>query len=367
MTMMGVHGQGSITKRKTGPPYQVALTIAGRRVYRYAHTEREAEERRKELIRLRDLDLDPSRQTVADFLRSWIAGLRDARNQRVRPRTLEHYTLIVERHIIPGLGHHRLPRLREHHVQHWLDQDAGAPRTVHHHRAVLRRALNVAVRRRYIDRNPALAVDLPDASWNGAKPLNLDEAKRLLEATKGDRLHALWRLALDTGLRQSEILGLGWDDVDLDAGVVAVTSQLQRIGGAWVRTPTKADRALGVLALDAATVDALRDHQRRMAAERTPEWAYFGLVFPTRRGQPHVNNVILREWRAACDKAGIPRRRFHDLRHSTDTILEELGIAENVRMARLGHVTTRMARRYTKASGRRDREAAEALGRALAG
>lgn len=373
MPEMGQHGRGTITRRKDGK-LQVALMIAGRRVYRYVspmpdarEQTRLAEGQRAELIRIRDLDLDPSRQTVADFLRSWISGLRDAHNQRVRPRTLEHYELIVERHIVPALGHHRLDRLREHHVQAWLDADPGAPRTVHHHRAVLRRAFNVAIRRRLLATNPAVGVELPDATWSGAKPLSLAEARALLAATAGDRLHALWRLALDTGLRQSELLGLGWDDLDLDAGTITVASQLQRIAGAWVRTPTKADRALGVLALHEDTISALREHQRRMAAERTPEWAYFGLIFPTPRGQPYVNHVVLREWRAACAKAGIASRRFHDLRHSTDTLLEEIGVAENVRMARLGHVTTRMARRYTKASGTRDRAASDALGKALAG
>lgn len=368
MPGMGRHGQGTITKRKTGPPFQVAITLPdGRRLYRYAHTRPDALRELHDLQRLRDLDLDPTRQTLADFLRSWIAGLRDAKNKRVRPRTLEHYTLIVERHIIPALGHHRLSKLRESHVQHWLDQDEASPRTVHHHRAVLRRALNVALRNRYIERNPGVAVDLPDASWDGARPLSLGEARALLAGTKGDRLYALWWLALDTGLRESELLGLGWDDVDLDAGTLTVTSQLQRIAGAWVRTAPKADRALGVLALDPATVDILREHQRRMASERTPEWVYYGLIFPTRRGQPYTNHVLLREWRKACDKSGIERRRFHDLRHSANGIMEDLGIDEPTRMARFGWSTPRMARRYGGASEARDRQAANTLGKALAG
>lgn len=366
MPRMGKHGAGSITRRKTGPPFQIALTWpGGRRVFRYAHTEEQAEAERVELVRLRDLDLDPSRQTVADFLRSWIAGLRDARIQRVRPRTLEHYQLIIERHLIPALGRHSLSDLREHHVQTFIDHSRAAGRTVCHHRAVLRRALNVALKRRLVTFNVAVGVELPDAEWRGQKPLNLQEAQALFEVTVDDRLHALWRLALDTGLRQSELLGLGWDDLDLERGTVRVTSQLQRIAGAWVRTPTKADRALQTLAITEDTVTALREHQRRMAAERKPDWVYYGLVFPSIKGQPLVNRVVLNAWHAACDKAGIERRRFHDIRHSANALQRELGTAEDVRMGRYGWSTTGMARRYGKASETQDRLAADRLGEAL--
>lgn len=367
MTTMGRHGAGSIVRRKHGPPYHATLIVGGRRVYRYASTPEEAALELAELHRLRKLDLDPTRQTVADFLRSWITGLRDARHQRVRPRTLEHYALIVEQHIVPALGGHRLPGLREHHVQAWLDADPASPRTVHHHRAVLRRALNVAVRRRLIGVNPAVGVELPDAAYAGALPLTIEEARAVLTATATDRLGPLWRLALDSGLRQSELLGLGWADLDFDEGTVSVTSQLQRIGGAWVRTPTKAARSLSTISLATDTVAALREHQRKMAAERTPEWVYFGLVFPTPKGQPYASHVILREWHAACDRAAIAQRRFHDLRGSAATLMQALGIPEDVRMARLGHNTTTMARRYAKGSAAVDRQAAEALAKALAG
>jgi integrase len=362
---MGAHGQGGVTLHKSGL-WQVRLTMAdGRRVTRYARDKRSAERLRRELVEMRASDIDPSRLTLAAFLRSWIGALRDARNQRVRPRTLDHYAMIVERHIVPALGHHRLDRLREHHVQAWLDADPGSPRTVHHHRAVLRRALNVAIRQRLLLTNPAIGVELPDATWHGAKPLTLPEAKRLLAATADDRLGALWRLALDTGLRQGELLGLGWDDVDLDAGTVTVTGQLQRRAGSWLRTETKADRALRTLAIAAPTAAALEKHRLRMAAERTPMWRYYGLVFTTEQGEPLQNHRVLDEFHAACDAAGIERRRFHDLRHASATLYRALGVAEDTRMARMGHSTTAMARRYGHAGPEQDRLAAERLGEAL--
>lgn len=368
MAGMGTHGQGSIVGPDAQGRYRIAVTMAdGRRVWRRARTAKAAERIRKDLVAARELDLDPSRLTLAEWLRSWLASLRDAKHQRVRPRTLDHYTLIVERHIIPALGKHRVGALSERHVQRWLDGDGGAPRTVHHHRAVLRRALNVAVRQRFVARNVALAVELPDASGFTGSPLSLGEARALLAGTAGDRLHALWMLGLDSGARQGELLGLGWDDLDLDSGTVRIHAQLLRRGGAWLRVPTKAARDAEVVSLMPETVAALAAHRVRQAAERQPGWRYWGHVFLAPDGDPYHGADVLRAFKAACRAAGIAERRFHDLRASCATILRELGVPEDVRMSRLGHATERMSRHYAQARPGFDREAVAAMSKALAG
>lgn len=367
MLTMGKHGAGGTAQRKDGR-YHASLTMPdGRRLFRYGHTAEEAERLLAELVEARAFDLDPSAQTLAAYLRSWIAGLRDAKRARVRPRTLEHYAMIVERHIIPGLGRIRLDRLTERRVQAWLDADGSAPRTIHHHRAVLRRALNIAVRQRLLVRNPAVAVELPDAAWEGSQPLTLREARKLLETSAGHRLAPLWRLALDTGARQGELLGLAWDDVDLDQGTVVIASQLQRIAGTWVRSAPKTGRVLGRISLAPATVRELRLHQLRQAAERLPTWRYHGLVFVTGNGEPYHGSEIVKAFHLACDRAGIHRRRFHDLRGSTATLMAEAGVPEDARMARLGHTTRKMARHYGQAGETQDRLAAEKLEEALGG
>lgn len=383
MGRMGRHGAGSIVRRRDGR-LQVSLTWPdGRRVYRQiaalpetadpkarrkeerAQFER-AEAALRELVAAREADLEPSTQTLAAYLRSWLRGLRDARNARIRPRTLEFYSMIVESHIIPALGGHRLGRLSERHVQAWLDADPGSPRSVHHHRAVLRRALNVAVRQRVISRNPALGVELPDLDDFAGDPLTIEEARRLLETTAGRHFGALWRLAVFTGWRSAELAGLGWDDVDLDAGTVTLRHQLARAEGAWILVDqTKGGRRLHTIAIDPGTVAALRAHQRRMAELRRPEWRYWGLVFLTPAGSPIGRSELLRAFHTDLDAAGIARRRVHDLRHSSATILEDLGVAEDVRMARLGHATKDMARHYAKASADQDRLAVTKLAEAL--
>ena len=371
MEMVGEHGRGGITARSDGR-LQVAITLLdGRRVFRYIPKDRDpkrqlrrAEAELARLVEAREADLEPTTQTLAAFLRSWISGLHSGR-RKPRPRTIEHYTYVVERKVIPALGHVRLDRLSERHVQRWLDEDPDSPRSVHHHRAVLRRALNVARRQRLIDRNPAIDVELPEIPAFEASPLTASEARALLAV--GDRLSPLWRLAIDSGLRESELLGLAWDDVDLDAGSVTVRHQLVRSEGRWQFAPTKAGRSSETVHLGPSTVKALREHRSRMTAERAPSWRYHGLVFVSPKGEPIGRSGVLRLFHAACDAAGIERRRFHDLRGSSATFLQDEGIPEPVRMARLGHATTKMARHYAKVRDELDREAAMALERVIGG
>lgn len=368
-----MYGDGSIVRTADGR-LRVTVSIGGQRVVRMVarrlppkEQRKRAEAIRRELVAQREAGLEPSSQTLAVYLRSWLGSHREAKRARLRPRTLAGYEAIAEQSIIPALGDIRLDRLRESDVQRWVDRHHGSPQTVANHRAVLRRALNVALRERLVGRNAALAVELPDSDWAGGSPLSLEEARALLGLAGDERwaTDPLWRLALDTGLRQGELLGLGWDDVDLERGVVTVTSQLQRLNGQWVRTPTKAARSLSQLALAPATVEALAAHKLRQASERQPDWRFWGLVFITAKGEPYHAWTVLRAFHAACDAAGIPRRRFHDLRASSATLMRDLGIPEDARMARLGHSTTKMARHYGKASAAQDRAAADALGEAL--
>jgi integrase len=372
-------GQGTIVPGKPTPTgqkrWRVAVTMPdGKRVWRTARSPREAERLRAGLVEARELDLDPTRQTLAGFLRSWIAGLDNARIQRVRPRTLEGYRMIVERHIIPTLGHLRLSQVTVPRVQAWIDADPMSARTTSHHRAVLRRALNVAVRQRLLAYNPAALVELPDVERDKSDPLTIVEVQALLEATRGDRLHPLWRLALTTGLRLGELLGLAWDDVDLPGRTITVRAQLQRLPAArggdangWARTPPKAARTLERIAIGERTAEVLEAHRVRQAGERTPAWRYFGLVFVTERGDPYHPSVVLKAFRLACEAAGIRRRRIHDLRHTSNRILKDEGMTEAEAMARLGHSTTTMSRRYGGPSEERDRAVAAVLDTAVGG
>lgn len=378
-------GQGTISPIADSPGgqkrWRVAVTMAdGRRVWRTAHSPREAERVRGQLVEMRELDLDPTRQTLGDYLRSWIVRERTAKVPRIRPTTLDTYAAIVEQHIIPKLGALKLSAVTGRRVQAWIDADDASPQSVIHHHAVLRRALNVAVRQRLLPYNPAHAVELPAVHTDKAKPLTVEEARALIDATTADWLGPLWRLAIVTGLRRGELLSLSWDDVTPgaievrgqltrrvdDAERAAATAEDRKPVGAWTTTPTKAARKVTRIAIDPTTAAVLEAHRVKVAAARTADWGYHGLVFPTPQGRPWHGKDLLDAFHAACAKAKIPERRLHDLRGTNATILRALGVAEDTRMARLGHSTVAMARHYAKASEDQDRAAADALGRALA-
>jgi integrase len=413
---VGIHGHGTKvrveTRRKDGSirrRVRVAVTMAdGRRVWRTLPNDREADRELARLTLARELDLDPTRQTLADYLRSWIGSQRDAKRRRIRERTLIGYERIVERVILPELGRIPLSRLSRRKVQAWIDGLDGSAQTVRNAHAVLRKALAGAAGD-LIPLNPALGVELPERREFRGNPLTADEARRLLEATQDTRLGVLWRLAIVTGLREGELLGLPRDAMEMEerdgeartrlkravpadrldgageasAGMaqprvagrdgsarshgtaLIVKHQLQRINGEWVLGPTKAGRSVERIELDQKTVEMVRAHLARMAEERDPSWRYFGLMFLTESGQPYHNKALLRAFGEACDAAGIARRRFHDLRGTSATILRDLGVAEDTRRARLGHSTTEMARHYAKASVRQDREAVELLAEAI--
>lgn len=369
---MGAHGQGFISRRADGR-LAVRLTREGREYVRYVPSrlvQRDPRGARKlaerylaELVEWAEADEFPTRQPLAAYLRSWLDELDAAPRRRPRPKTMAGYRMIVEQHVIPALGHLRLDALRERHVQRWIDAMEGEPRTIRNRWAVLRRALNVAVRRRIIDVNPAIGIDLPAAADYQGAPLTEAEVRRLLRVTEGDRLHVLWRLAVVTGARLGELLGLAWDDIDGQR--VRIVHKLARVDGRWVLQPPKTAGSVRSVSIDAATAALLEEHRLRLAAERTPDSAYFGLVFRTETGQPYHQSTVLNAFHAACERAGLERHRFHDLRVTSATLMRERGVPEDVRMSRLGHVTTSMARHYAVDREGYDKRAVEQLEEAL--
>ena len=222
-----------------------------------------------------------------------------------------------------------------------------SPRTVQYLRAVLRQALNQALKWDQVSRNVAELATPPRSVHRDARYLNARQAIALLEAARGDRLEALYALALTTGLRQSEVLGIRWADVDLEGNTLTLRQQLQRIGGRYELNEPKTVRSRRVLPLLPLAVDALRAHRARQVEERLaagPAWkGELDLVFTTSRGAPLNARVAVSRFKALLKKVGLPEDvRFHDLRHSCASLLAHLGIHPNVVMAILGHSTSRL-------------------------
>lgn len=292
----------------------------------------------------RDLDaglpIDVGRQTVGQFLDRWLA---DVVTPTVRPKTRHSYAQIVRLHLKPALGHHQLAKLAPQHVQAMMNAKGAAglsPRTVQYLRAVLRQALGQALKWGLVGRNVATLVDPPRSVRHEIAFLSPAQARTLLDTVKGDRLEALYSVALSLGLRQGEALGLRWADVDLDAGRLTVRFALQRVDGALQLVEPKTSRSRRTVSIPASVVAALRAHGDRQTFERAfagDRWVEGGLVFTTPKGTPLDARNVVRHFKATLTRAGLPDMRWHDLRHTCASLLLAQGVGPRTIMEILGH------------------------------
>ncbi len=385
-------GEGSIVQRADGR-WMGRVNLGwqnGKRRYKtiYAKTRRLAAESMTRALRAAQdgtLRTD-ERQTVAQFLTSW---LQDVARARVRSRTFDTYEAAVHRHIVPHLGQQSLAKLTPQHAQTWLaDLEAqGVPVGRRRYaRAVLRAALNTAMRWGLVRQNVATLVDAPRVDTREIRPMTPEEAKRLLAAAEGHVLQGFVAVALGCGLRLGEALGLKWGDIDLDAGTLRVCRALQRCGGdAGKRRPLLAERrrllralkaaAPGTfqadrdrltavraelcelktsvqlvepksvrsrrsIALPAITIAALRSHRKRQLETRLAvgaAWQEQGFVFTTPIGTPADPHNLHKLFKTLLAGAELPPMRIHDLRHSCASLLLAQGVDPRTIMETLGH------------------------------
>jgi integrase len=278
--------------------------------------------------------------TVGEFLDQWLV---EVAKPRVRAWTYAGYEVHIRLHLKPSIGRIALERLTPQHVQALLNQklrDGLKPKTVRYLRGTLRTALNEAVRWGLIPRNAAALVDGPRVERYPIRPFTPDEARQLLQAIRGDRLEALYSVALTMGLRQGEALGLSWDDVDLEMGYIRITKQLQRIHGSPQLVEPKTERSRRTIAMPPMIAEALRDHHARQDKDRAAargRWVETGLVFTTLTGTPLDGTAVTKGFHHLLRRTGLPQRRFHDLRHSCATLMLVQGVSPRVVMDLLGH------------------------------
>ncbi len=223
-----------------------------------------------------------------------------------------------------------------------------SPRTVQYLHVVLHRALKQALRWGLVARNAAEAVDPPKPQKKEIKPLARDEARRLLEVARADRLNALYVLAVHCGLRQGELLGLRWDDVDLEAGTLQVRRSLTVTKDGPAFTSPKTAKGRRSVRLTTRGVEALREHLQWQLAEieRTGDlYQDNGLIFATNVGTTiNPRNLTGRSFKPLLARAGLPQTvRFHDLRHTAATLLLGRGVHPKLVQELLGHATIAVA------------------------
>ena len=351
-------GDGSVYRHKSGKwvgEASIGLRADGGRDrrYVYADTREEAQAALRKLLHERDTGIlaDPGKQTVGQFLTAW---LKDVVKPSLRPQTYRSYAGVVNKHITPALGRIRLAKLSPQHLQRFYreKQDEGLTRTVRLCHSVLHRSLGQATKWGIIPRNPASLVDPPKVPQKEFRPLSPEQAGRLLEAAEGDRFYALYVLAITCGLRQGELLGLTWENVDLDKGTLQVRYQLQwvkkeaqksgnREEPTWVLTEPKSAKSRRTVMLPQVAVQALKKHRAQQAAEKLKmgeAWQDLGFVFTTPIGTPmDASNLRKTSFHPLLERAGVPRIRFHDLRHTCATVLLAQGVHPKVVQEQLGH------------------------------
>jgi integrase len=344
------NGEGSIYEHKRNGKkvgyrgsYTVYAVAGPKRRYVSGKTREKVRQKLANAIADRDggLVFDAGDQTVGEYLERW---LETSVRGSVRESTCGSYCRQVRRYVVPAIGSVKLKRLSAMHVQgmyrSMLDRNL-SPRTVQYTHAVLRRALKQAVRWGLVPHNVCEDVDRPRLRREEIRPLDREQTRRLLKAAEGDRFEALYVLAVHTGMRPSELLGLKWEDVDLDA--TAGSLRVNRALSDGKLTATKTKRSRRRIDLSGGSVAALKAHRKRQLEERMQKaglWEDHGLVFPSTVGTPLSHRNVVRSFKALLKRAGLPvDTRFYDLRHTCATLLLNATVHPKYVQELLGHAS----------------------------
>jgi integrase len=394
------HHEGSYRLRKDGR-WECQFTLPdGKRKSVYGKSRPDVRAKMEEAVgkAKKGIDLKGERQTLAQFLSAWMT---ETQAPKLRPSTVKSYESYIRTHINPALGDITLADLTALDVQRFLNgltrkrkpkakpapgkpseaaqmgsakkdnPPALTPRTVQYIRAILRAALGQAVRWGYVERNVAALATPPRQAPKQAQSLTDDQAQHLIASTADDRLGTLFATALYTGMRQGELLGLRWPDVDLDSGVLRVRQAVQKIDGAWQFVEPKSANGRRTVPLCEPARDALkrqRERVREMRQHADDAWTEYGLVFPSALGTPLDGSNVTHHLQRQLAAADLPRVTFHALRHTCGSLLHQEGVPARTIMEILGHsqITLTLGT-YCHATPPMFNEAAGALARALGG
>jgi integrase len=371
-----VKGSGAIFRRADGRwSGYVDLGREGERRRRktvYGHTSREVEDRIRGLVNdIAGGSPPPSRSPqLGNFLNQWLTAVQPS----LRPSTYVSYEGIARLHITPALGRITLDKLTVEHVAGLIANKQASrrlsTRSVRYVLLILRNALNKAMRWGLVARNVATLVDAPRIEHRDVRVLSPAETKRLLEAARGDPLEGLLVLSVSTGVRLGEALALQWPDIDLDRRQFRISKSLHRVTGkGQVLAETKTRRSRRTIALPVMAAEALRSWRKQQTDQRRAagmDWHDGDFVFTASSGRPFDQRNVGRMFRRVLRAAGLPRMRFHDLRHSCASLLLVQGISPRVVMETLGHSRISVTMdTYTHVMPALLRDAADAMDRSI--
>ncbi len=326
---------------ETGKRKQQTLTVRG--------TKKDAERELRELLHSLETGsyVQPSRITVFDWLKQWCESYV---SMNCSIRTAESYKSEIRRHLSPALGAILLPQLHPQHLQDYYSQalikgrtdgrGGLSARTVLYHHHILSEALSHAMKMGLVGRNVAEAVDPPRPEHKNVTTLSPENVSKFLEAAHETPYYVLFYTALYTGMRLGELLGLRWQDVDLDLANLSVVQALYKRSGVCKMVEPKTSKSRRQIALSPSLALLLRDFKTEQDAQRILLGASMvesNLVFSNISGKPLDPGTISHTSAKVLKRAGLPHIRFHDLRHSHATLLLKVGIHPKIVSERLGH------------------------------
>jgi integrase len=363
--------EGSIFKRKDGR-WVGEVTLEGKKITKYAKTQKEARDWVNETLGKIDhgLTFDGAHLSVAQYMESWLSGKTIAR----RPSTVRNYRRYMDLYILPAIGGMKLQAVLPAHIRQLyirMQSEGKGARTIQLVHVTLHCAFSQAVKEGLVSYNPMDAVERPRVETKRFNILTEDQARMFTAAIEGHPLQALFYLAITTSMRKGEILGLMWSDVDWEKSTLRVERQLQPLsfeGGALVPTKTKSGRR-NIIVADGALAQ-LKAHREKQALQKAlagDRWKEHGMIFTTSIGTYIDQTKVSRAFKQMLQEAGLPDIRFHDLRHTSLSILLENGIPVNTVQSRAGHskasVTTDI---YGHAMARSQQEAARMIEKIVA-
>ncbi|MFI8714492.1 tyrosine-type recombinase/integrase [Brevibacillus brevis] len=339
------------------------------------NTKKEAQQAMIEKLReiQTGLLVDTTDMTVTEYMHYW---LENYAKTSTRHTTYRVYVQRTNRYIIPAIGRLKLKDLKTMHLQKMyadlLKNGATyrtggiSPMSVRHIHGMVHRALQNAVRWQILPRNVAQMVELPRVQKKETLVLTKEQVQQLVTAANGEELYILILLAVTTGMRYAEIVGLPWKDIDLEKQTIHIRQQLVRTKGEYRLTEPKTKSSVRIISLSESLVAPLRRHKAEQAQKKLLMGASYnvdGLVCcRPEDGQPYSSTPVRRKLRRILEKAGLPDIRIHDLRHTVATLLLEQGVHPKVVSELLGHANIGITLdRYSHVSMTMQKEAVDSL------
>jgi integrase len=372
MARRRANGEGSIFKHKGKGLWCSVLTVGakadGKPIRRYVYGKTQAEVRQKlEALKRQHsagIDATSTRRTLGEWLDTWLEVYA---KPAIRESTYVGYEAAARIHIKPRIGRVQLSQLKAEHVDRMISGMANEGLTVSQQGkayTTLRRAMNVAMKRRVVTANPCQLVDSPNYKPPKAGALTDEQVAALIAEARERPEYPLVALAIASGFRLGELLGLQWPDIDFKNGTATVRRAQSEIRGVLSYGEPKTEAGLRTITLDEHTLAVLSDHRKAMlAAGRDMQ----GLVFVTSHGNPIRRSRFRTDvWYQLLADAGLPRVKFHLLRHTSATLMLKKGVHPKIAQARLGHSKIEVTlNTYSHVTSGMDAAAASLLGDAI--